>query len=760
MSRWPINFAFLGISIAFLVVGFALGWAGNPALAEKIWLGGTIPAFILLLTSIKKALQQRELGIDVLALASILGSIALDQSLTATIIAVMYVSGHALETFAQLRAGREMSALLARTPRTANRFEQGELVQVAIEKLIRGDLLLVRSGDIVPVDGALNSDAAVIDQSALTGESVPVERRRGEAVLSGTLNAGEPFEMIAAATAADSTYAGIVKLVESAQQSKAPASRMADKYALWFLPTALGLSALAWAISGDPIRGLAVLVVATPCPLLLAVPIAIVSGMSSCAKRGILIKGGAALEKLGQANILFFDKTGTLTGGKARLAYLEADPSIAQSEVLRLAASLDQMSNHVTAAAVVAAARERGLALAVPSDVREEGGAGLSGLLEGKQVVLGAFDYVSASTTTPAWTRRFLDLAADEGGSSVFVAVDGKIVGALLLADQIRMETPRALRLLRKAGIKRFVMLTGDRREVAETIGASVGVDEVCADMEPADKQAAIIAAKPHGISIMVGDGINDAPALAAADVGVAMGARGAAASSEAADVVLLVDRLDRLAEALHAAHRVRAIALQSVAVGMGLSLVAMIAAALGFLPPLFGALLQELIDVAVIINALRALRIRPLRASKLPLPRDEARRLRTEHEELIPVLDHLGDLAGRLMLLPIKSAMQALQELELVLQQKLMKHEREDDSTVYPAVALLLGGDDPMAAMSRAHQEIFNLGRRLSKGVKAMPAEGPTPEALRELQRILYSLDAILRLHFAQEDEVYETLS
>lgn len=754
-----MTFISFAASVLFLAFGLAVRWSGNVSLGDAILVAGTVPAVVLLLYSFIQAVQRRELGVDVLALSSIAGAVALGQPLTAIVVAIMFAGGQALEAYSQLRAGKEMTALLSRTPQRAYRLVDGRVIEVAIESVRRGDRLLVRSGDVVPVDGALQSDIAVLDESALTGESVPVHRRRSDMVLSGSVNAGAPFELIASSTAADSTYAGIVKLVETAAKSKAPAARMADRYALWFVPASFLLSGLAWAFSGDPLRALAVLVVATPCPLILAVPVAIVSGMSSCAKRGILIKDGGALERMAAATVLFLDKTGTLTGGEARLSHIEAAPGFDPNEILRLTASLDQMSNHVYAATIVAAARARDLPLSAPSEVVEQGGTGLSGIIENQHVVLGAFDFVSRAAGRAPWAERLLDRAAGEGGSSVFVAVNGVLAGALILTDQIRTDSPRALRLLRKAGIKRIVMLTGDRQDIAHTVGTSLNVDEIRANMSAAAKQEAISAGKRDGTAIMVGDGINDAPALAAADVGVSMGVRGAAASSEAADVVLMVDRLDRLAEAVHIAREVRLIAVQSVMIGMGLSILAMALAALGYLSPLAGALLQEVIDVLAIANALRALSIRPLRSSKIRLTAAQARELREEHDELEPVLDLLSDIAGTLTLLPPESVTPALRELEARLHQTLIPHERKDDSEVYPAVSALLGGDDPMAAMSRSHREIFNLVARLSHLLESAPTEGPTPELLRELQRLLYSLDAILRLHFAQEAEIYESL-
>jgi soluble P-type ATPase len=474
----------------------------------------------------------------------------------------------------------------------------------------------------------------------------------------------------------------------------------------------------------------------------------------------VLIKGGGVLEKLAQARTLFFDKTGTLTGGHARLVAIETGPRFVAGEVLRLAASLDQMSQHVIAQAVVSAARERGLTLSLPSDVEELPGAGISGSVDGRRVVIGSHSYVMRSASPTDWSRQFIRRADYEGASGVFVAIDGAMAGALLLLDEIRLETPRALRLLRKAGVERIVMLTGDRRDVAETIGALVGVDQVLAEQQPQDKLAAIKSSRSAGSTIMVGDGINDAPALAAADVGVAMGARGAAASSEAAGVVLLVDRLDRLAEALKIAHRSRAIAVESVIAGMGLSVAAMGFAAFGFLPPLAGAVLQEAIDVAVILNALRVLRGRGLRPGRGTLTPAELAALKSEHDELTPILEQVRSTADRLEVLPLDKVRGELADLNDVLQKRLIPHEERDDTQIYPNVARLIGGDDPMAAMSRTHREIRHLSRLLQRVSSDLGPQGPDPKTLAEILRLLHGLDAILRLHFAQEDEIYYSVA
>jgi heavy metal translocating P-type ATPase len=758
--RRTTNLLLLAVSAGGLIAGIAAQLYGEPVWAARAWVFGSAPVLLAVLISIARTLLRREAGLDLIALLSIAGAIALGEYLTGAVIALMLASGRSLEDFAEARARREMSALLSRVPRTANRYDAGNnLVQIPLDSIRPGDRLLVRAGEAVPTDGVV-SGAAVLDESALTGEPLPIERASGEVARSGAVNAAAPFDMIAATDAANSTFAGIVRLVDAAQRAKAPSARLADRYALVFVPLALAVAGGAWIATGDPVRALAVVVVATPCPLILAVPVAIVAGMSRCAKHGVLIKGGGMLEKLAQARTLFFDKTGTLTGGRARLVGIEAPPGLDTGEILRIAASLDQVSQHVIAQAIVNAARGRGLALSMPIGVVEQPGAGLTGIVDGQRVAVGSYAFVCASAAPADWNHCFLQRMGYDGATGVFVAVDGVMIGAMLLLDEIRLETPRALRLLRKAGVERIVMVTGDRRDVAETIGALLGVDEVLADQKPEDKLAAIKASRAIGSTIMVGDGVNDAPALAAADVGVAMGARGTAASSEAAGVVLLVDRLDRLAEALRISHGARRIAVESVVAGMSLSIIAMGVAALGYLPPLAGAILQEAIDVAVIVNALRALRIRGPRDGREPVTQDQLEALKKEHEELSPILERVRAAADRLAIVPPPQVAHELADLNALLREQLLPHERQDDVQIYPAMARLIGGDDPLATMSRMHREIHHLARLLTRMANDLPPAGPDPATLSEIQRVLHGLDAILRLHFAQEDELYHTLA
>jgi heavy metal translocating P-type ATPase len=600
--------ALIVIALVALAAGIAETLGGHHGLGRWIWAAGTIPVVAALAASIIRDVLTGRMGVDGVAFLSMAAALALGETLAGVVVAIMYAGGNVLEDFAVGRAERDLKSLVDRAPRVAHRRIKGSVEDVPIEQISIGDALLVRAGEIIPVDGHITSPAASLDESTVTGEPIPVARRAGEAARSGAINAGETFEMQASATAGESTYAGIIRMVTVAQTAKAPFIRMADRYALFLLPVTLLVAGAAWLFSHDPIRGLAVLVAATPCPLILAAPVAFIAGAAQAARRGILIKGGGPLEALARAHTVMFDKTGTLTVGGARLVAVEAAPGEDPDEALRLAASLEQASQHIAAAAIVSAALARGLSLQISAKVRETMGSGLEGIVDGRKVCAGSHQLVHGGGRPEEWALRALRRASWRSALSVFVSVEGRMVAALLLADELRRETPRAVQALRAAGVSRIVMVTGDRADSAETIGAALGLDAVLADRVPSDKVDAVATEKRLHPTLMVGDGINDAPALAAADVGIAMGARGASASSEAADVVILVDRLDRVSDAVAIARRTRAIAMQSIVAGMGLSAAAMGAAALGWLTPVAGALTQEAIDVAVILNALRAL--------------------------------------------------------------------------------------------------------------------------------------------------------
>jgi heavy metal translocating P-type ATPase len=595
-----------GLAAAGLAAGFAARGAGLGAWSDAIWAMVAVPVLLSLLLEIVTSLRRGELGLDIVAALSMTAALLVGQELAAAIVALMYAGGQYLESFAERAARREMTALLARVPRAALRHRDSQLEEVALDLVMPGDRLLVRQGDVVPVDGAVGKGVAVLDQSALTGEALPVQRGAGEPVMSGSTNVGEAFDLVASRRAEESTYAGIVRLVEAAQRSRAPMSRLADRYAILFLAVTVVLAGAAWLLAADPIRAVAVLVVATPCPLILAVPVAIVSGLSRAARLGILIKGGKAIEALARVRSLVIDKTGTLTLGQARLVETRVAADLKPEELLRLAASLDQASHHIIAQTIVAEARAKGLALAIPSEVAETPGEGIAGRVEGRDVMVGGLHYIASKTGAAV-----AGLAGERrpGAIAAAVAVDGKLAGLLILSDELRAGTEQLLRNLRAIGIDRIVLATGDRHEVARFVAAGLAIDSVRSELTPDQKILVVLSERKHGPVMMIGDGVNDAPALAAADVGMAMGAKGAAASAEAADVVLLVDQLDRVLPAIAIARRSRSIALQSVVAGMGLSIAAMIAAALGYLPPVEGALLQEVIDVLVIFNALRALR-------------------------------------------------------------------------------------------------------------------------------------------------------
>lgn len=747
------------LAIGGLCAG-GLAWLlAAPALAEKLWAAGTAPVALGLLIAMTRDLMAGRLGVDAVAFISMSAALALGENLAGVVVAVMYAGGNLLEDFAVSRAERDLKTLVDRSPQIAHRRTASGVEDVHIESVGPQDCLLVRAGEVVPVDGLIISSTATLDEAALTGEPLPVVRGRGGPVHSGTVNAGDTFEMSATATAGESTYAGIVRLVEAAQTAKAPFIRIADRYALLLLPATILIAGAAYIISGDPIRALAVLVASTPCPLILAAPVAFIAGVSRAARRGILIKGGGALEALALANTVLFDKTGTLTVGGARLVAIETAPGQQPADLLRLTASLEQASHHVVAASIVQAARIRELKLDTPSMVKEAAGSGLEGSVTGAVVRAGSYDYVCGKRAPEAWALRALRRASWRSALSVFVAIDGQLAGALLLADEVRSETPRAVQALRDAGIKRIVMLTGDRADAAETIAAALDIDAVLADRAPSDKLEAVAAEQKLNATLMVGDGINDAPALAAAGAGIAMGARGATASSEAADVVILVDRLDRVSEAVTIARRARGIAVQSIVAGMALSSVAMLAAAFGYLTPVAGALAQEAIDIAVILNALRALTGGRAHIATGLQPA-AGRALREDHEALLPLLDRLREIADALDEATPEAAVPLIEEAARLVARDIAEHERKDESVVYPALALILRDRHGLSAMSRAHREIIHLSRLLARLADGLTVDATDRYVIRDAQRVIEAVESLVRIHTAQEEDIYERVT
>jgi heavy metal translocating P-type ATPase len=602
------------IALGAIVVGFLLHALGDGSTGHEVWRGAVaLLALELSVEVVRSIVVDHSLGVDTIALVAMVGALALDQELAGAVIGLMFTGGAALEAVASKRARRELTALIRRAPKVAQLRVDGALKEVAVDQVHVGDVVVVRTGEVVPVDGTIVGGDAVVDTSTLSGEPLPETLRQGMPVLSGSANAGNPFDVRADRPASQSAYAALVRLVEQAQAQRAPLVRIADRYAGFFLPITLVVAAAAWAASGDPVRGLAVVVVATPCPLILAAPIALVSGMSRAARAGVIVKGAAAIETLGEARTVLFDKTGTVTVGTPEVREILTRGSAEPAEVLRLAASLDRMSAHVLAEGLVRTAGEAGLELAMPTDVHEEAGQGIEGAVAEHRVMVGSRAFMKARGVPPEEIASSAVMGTRGSGEvHILVAVDGHLAGVIVMADELRPDAGTIVERLRAEGVRHVAMLSGDRRSVAERVGRELGVDRVYAEQSPSDKLEVVRRLREDRDLrqvVMVGDGINDAPALALADLGIAMGAAGATVSSETADAVITVDRVDRVADALHVGRRALWIARQSILVGMGLSVAAMGVAAFGYLPPVAGALFQEVIDLAVILNALRALR-------------------------------------------------------------------------------------------------------------------------------------------------------
>ncbi len=552
-------------------------------------------------------------GLDVLAITAIIATIAVGDPWAGLVVVLMITGGEALEDYAAARARREVTALLARNPQHAHRVEpDGAVSEIPVEQVHPGDLLLVKPGETVPVDGTLEDEEGTFDESSLTGESLPVTRARGDALLSGSVSGQEAVRMRATAAAGDSQYQQIVALVQAASDSRAPMVRLADRYAVPFTAVAFAIAGIAWAVSGDAVRFAEVLVVATPCPLLIAAPVAFIGGMSRAARNGVIVKSGGTLEQLARVRSAAFDKTGTLTHGRPQVERVVPFGDRAPDEVLALAAAAERYSSHVLADAIVSSARGP---LPEVDEVSEEPGRGVVAQVGDRQVVVGKLAFVTAHSAP------FAPVPLEPGQTSVFVAVDGRPAAQVLLRDEVRGNARATLRDLAALGVARIVMLTGDAEPTARFIADDIGVTDVRAGLLPAQKVAAV-QSLPQRPVMMVGDGVNDAPVLAAADVGVAMGAKGSTAASESADVVIMVDDLSKTPVAIDIARRTVHVAVQSMWIGIALSIVLMIIAAFGVIPAIAGATLQEVVDLISILNGLRAVReVAPRAAHREPVP-------------------------------------------------------------------------------------------------------------------------------------------
>jgi heavy metal translocating P-type ATPase len=588
------EYSFLGVSALSLALGLWLDVQGS-AISPWAYAAGAIVGLVLAINWVVAAFRNREFGSDSLAVIAISATALTNEWLAASVISLMLATGRALETWAAGQARKRLESLLERAPRTANLIEDDASIrEVPVDQVKVGDRVLVRSGEVVPVDGKMIS-AGTFDASALTGESLPMSLVSGDSIESGVLNAASSAEIVAMRVAGQSTYANLVKLVESSSANSAQGVRLANRWAVFFVPFAIGFALLTWLITGEVDRAVAVIVAATPCPLILAVPVALISGMSRAAGRGAIIKGGAALEKLARAKTVMVDKTGTLTHGGPALSEIAVAPGKDKNEVLALVGSLEQHSPHVVAKALVAAAREKGLSFSAAEKTKEQVGHGITGVISGKTVSIG-----QPAMPLPEWAKISHALL-------VSVEVDSELVAILGLDDPIRSDAKQTIDTLRKLGIDRVLLVSGDREETSRSVGLEVGVDEVYFNCRPEDKLRLVEQemSSSGGTVVFAGDGINDAPALTRASAGVAMGAKGATAASEAADVVIVEDSIKHLAIAIDVAKGARARAVQAAGGGMGLAMVAMVLASLGVLNATGSAVAQEFIDVAAILWAL-----------------------------------------------------------------------------------------------------------------------------------------------------------
>ena len=590
-------------------MGIFLYLAINPQYADLTWYFVLVVGGAPLVAKTFRSVLRGRFASDIIAALAIIVAIIVGEAFAGAIIVLMQSGGEALEDYGFKRASSSLKELMERAPKMARRRIGSRIDEIRVDAVKVGDILVIRHGDLIPVDGTVRSGKAYVDESALTGEPLPQAKKKGDKVMSGTVNTSGTFEILTDAISKQSQYAKIVELVEKAQKEKPHIERLADRYAVWFTPFTILISTIGYIITNRVDTVLAVLVVATPCPLIIAVPIAVIAGINKAADNGIIVKSGAAIEQVGNARTVFFDKTGTITVGQPRIGEIKSFGNNSKNAVLGNAACVEQLSAHPLAAAVVDKAKKSGIRIRTPKRFKETPSGGVEGLVDGMHVAVGSKKFIAgiAKPGPGKECEQYADSANAQGRMCLFVAFDHEVAGALSISDEMRPSVRQTLHKLKGLGVEKTIMLTGDNAANAKAISSKAGIDEFRADLLPQDKSR-MVSAEMSGDKtiVMVGDGINDAPALATATVGVAMGAHGTAISSEAADVVLLTDDIVGVGRAVEIGKRMSHIAKQSIFVGLGLSICLMIVAGAGFIPPPVGAFLQEVVDVTVILNALR----------------------------------------------------------------------------------------------------------------------------------------------------------
>lgn len=602
IRRFFRDYIQFGLVLISVVVALGLQLSGYRTAANWILGVSAILNVFPLVWGMYEDFRSGSWGLDVLAITAIVTSVVLKEYWAGMIVVLMLTGGEALEDYAERRAKKELTSLLAHKPTKAHVIRKGKAVDIKASEIKIGDSISILPGEVVPVDAVVTDGESSFDESNLTGESLPVLKSTGHSLLSGSINSEGAITAKATATAENSQYEQIIKLVKSAASSQAPFVRLADRYAVPFTIFAYLLAGGAWITSGDPMRFLQVIIVATPCPLLLAAPIALISGMSRSARHGIIVKTGSSLERLAEVKTVAFDKTGTLTQGKPVVDQVITFQKERKSEVLSLAAAIEQSSTHILAKAIVDAAGNENNKVTGAKQVKEVAGRGLEGRVQGKTVLVGRLSFIEESgIDIPSHVT-----ATSINQTTTFVAVNQQLVGMITFKDEIRQESKGMLTRLKELGIKHTLMVTGDNKHTAQQIAKKLGIEQVEAECLPGDKIRAVEAVKDRPVAF-VGDGVNDAPVLTASEVGIALGARGSTAASESADVVIMQDDVSRVATSIEIAKRTFFIAKQSILIGISISLGLMVVFSTGKFKPVTGAFLQEVVDVIVILNALRA---------------------------------------------------------------------------------------------------------------------------------------------------------